>query len=239
MGCPADRRRFLTVSAWGQVALRVYAVRKPANACPKASNRGKYGTLKSDSDLSSVAPSLPADLLTEQVRTATVSLAYDRCARSLYRYFVVRVGGDAHLADDLMQQLWLQVLQATVPAIAAEAERWLFGVARNLVRTHWRRQRVRGSGTALDSDAVDSLAEKLVTADLAPAELENVELRERLMLALTRLPHADQELLVAYYFREVSHAAMAEAAGISIRAIEGRLYRARQALRDVLQIPED
>lgn len=35
-----------------------------------------------------------------------MNAAFDRHAPALYRYSAVRTGGDAHLAEGLMQQLW-------------------------------------------------------------------------------------------------------------------------------------
>ena len=41
-----------------------------------------------------------------------IEAAFDRFGRSLYRYVVVRVGGDSRLADDVMQQVWLGALRS-------------------------------------------------------------------------------------------------------------------------------
>ena len=64
--------------------------------------------------------------------------------------------------------------------------------------------------------------------------MERREGRDQLVLALTGLPTADQELIVGRYFQGRSHTDLAADLGISARAVEGRLYRARRVLLEVL-----
>jgi len=161
--------------------------------------------------------------------------AFDRCSRSLYRYIAVRVG-DGHLADDLMQQLWLQARNSGAAIPEDELEFWLRGVARNLVRTHWRRQARRPANVPLPDPALAAdLADRLVSAELPPETLQRTEVRSQLLLAITALTSEEQEFIVEHYFHERSHAQLAADFGLSRRAVEGRLYRARRALREKLK----
>lgn len=160
---------------------------------------------------------------------------FDLCSSALYRYFAVRTG-DAHLADDLMQQLWLHAQRRAAEIPPAEVEFWLRSVARNLVNTHWRSVGRRPTHVPMpDANLAAELAERLVTHDLPADQLERREIRDQLLLAITELDAADQELIVGHYFQNESHAALAARMAISPRAIEGRLYRARQALYSRLQ----
>jgi RNA polymerase sigma-70 factor (ECF subfamily) len=163
-----------------------------------------------------------------------VDVAFDRCSRSIYRYVVVRVG-DAHLADDLMQQLWLQARTSSAGVPSHELEFWLRGVAKNLVRTHWRRQARRPANLPLaDPQLAGELAERIAREELPPTTLEHREVRDQLLLAITELDSPDQELIVGHYFHDRSHAELAAEHGLTVRGVEGRLYRARQALREKL-----
>src|SRR5580692_320924 len=68
---------------------------------------------------------------------------YERSARSLWAY-LARVSGNPALADDLMQEAYLRFLGAagrtSVPADGEVAcRRYLFRIATNLLRDHWRR----------------------------------------------------------------------------------------------------
>jgi RNA polymerase sigma-70 factor (ECF subfamily) len=166
---------------------------------------------------------------------ADFDAVFERYSRSIYRYVVVRVG-DAHLADDLMQQLWLQARSSSTAVPKDELEFWLRGIARNLVRTHWRRQARRPKDIPLADPAVaQELADRLGTAELPPDLLERREVCDQLLLAITELASEEQELIVGHYFHGRPHEELAGECGLSARAIEGRLYRSRRALREKLR----
>jgi RNA polymerase sigma factor (sigma-70 family) len=179
---------------------------------------------------------LAIDIRSATTDAAAVEAAFDRCSRALYRYIVVRVGGDAHLADDLMQQLWLQARTSRTAVPEDQQEFWLRGIARNLVRTHWRKQRRRPPSVPLADPALAAeLAERLVSAELPVEILERKEVRHQLLLAITELDSHEQELIVEHYFHECAQAELGRRLGLSPRAVEGRLYRARRALNEKLK----
>lgn len=169
-----------------------------------------------------------------------IEAAYDRAASSLYRYVFVRVRGDRALCADLMQQLWLAACErggggggaSRVPP--GELEFWFRGVLKNLLASHWRREGVRGralpamAGAALSRQVAHALEQGGAGAQ---SILERAELREALLHAITELPAEDQDLLIEHYLLARPHGALAAARATSERAIEGRLYRARCALR--------
>lgn len=165
-----------------------------------------------------------------------VASAFERCADSLYRYFAVRVAGDGHLASDLMQQLWIQADRGARHVPEHELEFWLRGVATNLIRTHWRARKRRPPPSSLGDPALaGELAERLASEDLPIDVLQRREVRDQLLLALTSLAASEQDLIVGHYFEGRSFADLAGAHGLTPRAIEGRLYRARSALRERLR----
>ncbi len=179
----------------------------------------------------------PISLNSAAAKRACLEAAFNRYRPALYRYLAVRVGDDAHLADDLLQQLWLQTSgngAVTVPE--NELEFWLRGAAKNLVRAHWRKARQCPACVPLvDAGLARELADRLATEELPVKTLERKEVRDQLLLAVTALPSADQELVVGFYFDGRTQGELAAATGLSERAIEGRLYRARRALQDKLR----
>lgn len=168
---------------------------------------------------------------------ADCEAAFDRCAHSLFRYFAVRTGGDRHLADDLMQQLWIHTRGCAGRVPAHELEPYLRGIARNLVRLHWRRTSRRPPAVSLaQPELAAELSRQMATTVMPPEALSNREVRQQLLLALTELSAEEQRLLIGHYFDGRSYAELAADAGAaSPRVIEGRLYRARQALRRKLE----
>ena len=162
--------------------------------------------------------------------------AFDRCSRAICRYFAVRTAGDEHLVDDLMQQLWLQARRKAYSVRQPNAEAWLWRVAQNLLRAHWRSRARRPQQVPLaDPQLAAELARRFDSEELPAEVLARKEVRDQLLLALTALPGAEQQLLLGHYFLGLTHAALSKEHGISERAVEGRLYRARQLLRDKLK----
>lgn len=162
--------------------------------------------------------------------------AYDRCAPSIYRFFMARTSNDGHTCEDLMQQLWLALASNAARVPVDQLEFWLRGVARNLLNTHWRKRsrRVADYPAASPAQAGRELADRIGAERLPASILEKQEVRDALLLAVTDLPSGDQDLILAHYFEGVPQTELANRLGMSARAIEGRLYRARQALREKL-----
>lgn len=162
---------------------------------------------------------------------------FRRTGDALYRYILVRIGGDRDAADDLLQQTCCEAARhRRPPATQDECEAWLRGIARNLIRRHWRRLR-RGRGRiSLENAALASrLADDLETRPLPVDALIQEESIAQLLLAITSLPAADQSLIFAYYFDGRPQAAMARDLDVTEKSIESRLYRARGRLRAALR----
>lgn len=201
------------------------AVSPAAAECPM----GDGASTAAFADAPTVSDDLPA--VSPELRFERV---FDRCGAGLYRFFAVRTS-DRHLADDLMQQLWVQARRGGLELSQDRIEPWLRAIAKNLVRTHWRRIARRPAHVPVaDPDLSADLAARLTRAELPAEELDRREVREQLLLAITELAADEQELIVGCYFDALPHAALAQRMGISERAVEGRLYRARQTLRDRL-----
>lgn len=158
---------------------------------------------------------------------------------ALRRFLSVRLGGDEHLTDDLLQQVMLAATTGGSGVPLAELEFWCRGVARNLVATHWRTRANRPKNLPISDPALaGSLADRMASEVLPPDLLSRREVQDQLLLAITELDASDQELIVAHYFRNESQAAIGARTSMSERAVEGRLYRARKALRERLRTLE-
>src|SRR5580698_1321903 len=89
---------------------------------------------------------------------------YQRFARPLWAY-LARVSRDPALADDLMQESFVRFLCADHPTDGELAcKRYLFRIATNLLRDHWRRAR---------STSIDDLPEELFATPGHSAHIES------------------------------------------------------------------
>lgn len=150
---------------------------------------------------------------------------------ALYRFAVARLGGKAHMAQDVVQQALLIALAHRAPPDEASQQRaWLRGVIRNVIRREFRsRRRAR--------HALDRHAARQPDPSIHPASASDDRARAvtRLFLAVTELDQADQDLFYAFYKARRSHAAIASDLGTTSKGVEARLYRMRSRLRAAME----
>lgn len=136
-------------------------------------------------------------------------------------------------AEDLAQETFVRVWQQRDKFRAGAAFRpWLFAIAVNLARNRlrwWRRRPV----VALD-EWTDASSLQGDTVEGAPA-LERQERAAAVRMAITALPLPLREAIVLFEYEQLSHAEIATALGATPKAIETRIYRAREKLRHALQ----
>jgi RNA polymerase sigma-70 factor (ECF subfamily) len=152
----------------------------------------------------------------------------------LYAWVSRRVGGDQALAEDLVQDTWMRAV-ADWPAhgVPREPLAWLIRVARNTLVSHFRRMRPDLVDPAL-LDAVDP-STSLGASGSAPLEAGSPDTALVINWGLARLRRGHAELLEEFYFAEKSVREIAPDRGLSERAVEGRLRRARAKLRKVIE----
>lgn len=149
---------------------------------------------------------------------AEMTAIYRQTVRPLYE-FVSRRTGSRQLAEDITQEAYLRLVAHRRRSESPEKVlAWLLTVARNLLINHYRRKRPQ----RLEVSSVEAV--------LQSAPLHDPDAASLVCWGLARLGRRPRELLEAFYIEGKSVRAIAEATGLSERAIEGRLRRARQAL---------
>lgn len=170
----------------------------------------------------------------QQVRLRRVLMD---CYATLHGYLVHRVGGDQNTADDLLQQACFEASRCRrVPYGDDACEAWLHGIAKNLLRRHWRRQRRQGRLLSIDHlQQQGALVEAMESGPLPAERLAATETIAQLTSAVATLSEADRQLIFACYFDGRSHADLAKELGVSPKTVETRLYRARRRLRAAMR----
>jgi len=142
--------------------------------------------------------------------------------------------GEPQAVDDIMQEVSLAAVRQRSPLNdPAKVAPWLYrlAVTQSLLyrRKQGRRRRLvsdyadRARPTEEDRREVDPL--EWLLAD---------ERRQMVRLALGRIPKRDAEILSLKYSEDWSYRELTERLGISQTALQARLHRARQRLRDQL-----
>jgi RNA polymerase sigma factor CnrH len=146
----------------------------------------------------------------------------------LFRYLLGATQDDYALASEALQQAYLRVARHARPCDSRPMfEAWLRLVGRTALSDCRRRRQVWWKRFSVSAD--DDLSAPIVAA----ADNDQPSLDE-LDRAMTELDPADRRLLEAKYFAGESVRALAEQLGISEKALESRLTRARATLRDRL-----
>ena len=148
--------------------------------------------------------------------------------------FLTRMIGDQATAMDLTQETFVRLYTSRhrYQPIAAFST-YLFHIAANLARSH-ARWRKRHPTVPMEDEAGNSVHEA-VDRQLAPDEAAALNEKTALVnLAIASLPVDLREALLLFTVEEMSQAEIASALGCSVKAVEARNYRARQALREAL-----
>ncbi|HEY4853171.1 MAG TPA: RNA polymerase sigma factor [Streptosporangiaceae bacterium] len=148
----------------------------------------------------------------------------------VYRFISRRVG--PAIAEDLAAETFATAYRrrALFEPARGSLRSWLYGIATNLVRNHWRAEQHL---LALDARLVPEIdppdssaaADQRVTAAL---------LAPRLAAALGLLTREQRDVLLLHAWAELSHEEIAAALGIGSGTARSRLSRARASLREQL-----
>jgi RNA polymerase sigma factor (sigma-70 family) len=153
---------------------------------------------------------------------------FHRHFEALYRFFERKTEGDI---DDLVQETFLACLHSVETFHGKSSFRtYLFAIARHTLFGYWRR-RAR-TGAVLDFDEI-SVASLSTTAGTRLARKEE---QAALLDALQTLPLDQQLLLEMFYWQELARAQIAEIYDVPETTIGTRLFRARKALQDQLDV---
>jgi RNA polymerase sigma-70 factor (ECF subfamily) len=155
---------------------------------------------------------------------------YDRTARPIWAY-LSRTTGDHRLADDLLQETYYRFLRAS-GSYDDEAHRrhYLFRIAVNLVRDHYRRPRFDRMPAADEPHHPRSQS----GTEAADRAAERIDLSR----AMARLKPRERDMLWLAYAQGSSHEEIAAALGLKTASVKSLLFRARRRLAALLNVKD-
>lgn len=150
--------------------------------------------------------------------------------------FIFRLIGNTAEAEDLAQEVFVRVYtrRGTYRA-GAKFSSWIFSIAANQAknRLRWWRRRPELSLNAW-IEAGGDMADESPTGAPASTEAAHHEQIAAVRVAVTALPIDLRTTLVLFAYEDQSMAEIAVALGCTPKAVENRLYRARQQLKRAL-----
>lgn len=168
----------------------------------------------------------------------------ERHGSSVYA-FVRRFLGNAPVADDVYQEVWLKVIRyADRFEGRSRFTTWLFQITRNVCMDHRRSTLRRKDGVSLErdgalaSDGIEGVPLRDQVADKGASTEDRVagdEERAALENAIALLPDEQREVLLLREKTELTFEEIAEIAGLSPNTVKSRMRYALLNLRKSLK----
>ena len=136
------------------------------------------------------------------------------------RRYLGRASGEAEVAKDLTQEVFLRVSRVAIP-VAPEKQLagWLFRIARNVALDHHRQRNRRAEEALGKVDRAKGESQETVTA---------------LNEALSTLSELDRDVFLLREMSGLSYEEIANACELTPDAVRNRIHRARLQLREML-----
>jgi RNA polymerase sigma-70 factor (ECF subfamily) len=162
---------------------------------------------------------------------AAAKQLFERHFDAIYRFLASKVDSGV---EDLVQETFLACVQGRDRFRGASSFRgYMFGTARNVLLSHYRKRRRFESVEEVGSS-------RLIDLDPTASRMLAKREEERLVLeGLRRVPLDYQIVLELYYWEGLSGPEVAELLGISLTAMRSRLHRAKQELLEQLKSLSD
>src|SRR3954451_4920323 len=169
-----------------------------------------------------------ADLLTRAAvgNAAAVRALLDEYGAALYGFLYARVGGHAPVAEDLLQETFIEAVRSAATFRGESSlKTWLCAIARRRLSRHYEAER---------KAAVVQAGLRAVPDRPGDDRSDDVERRDEITRALGSLPPLHRQVLVLKYLDDRSVEEIAHDLGRSPVQVQSLLQRARAGLRQKL-----
>ena len=149
--------------------------------------------------------------------------------------YVYRMVGNYDVALDLTQEVFIKVYNSLARYRSEfKFSTWIYKIAHNAAIDHLRRHSVREQ-VLLTRDEHGPAEISIESQRLTPEqESEREERRSEIESVVQALPAAYRELIVLRHSHDLSYDEIAEVTGLPLGTVKNRLFRAREAMRDLL-----
>lgn len=150
-------------------------------------------------------------------------LLFEREMRAIFRYARGRLGDESRAEDataEVFEHAWQNAETLVDRGLPPRA--WLFGIARNVVGSHWRRWFRQPPQLSLDA----------FDAPVSDGSIDHESMD--LARAIARLEPAHSEVITLRFVHGLSLQETAASLDVTVDAIKGRQARALAALREIL-----
>jgi RNA polymerase sigma-70 factor (ECF subfamily) len=142
------------------------------------------------------------------------------------RYFLAKMVGDEHAADDLLQEVWFDVYRGVARLADPGAfSSWLYRIARHRALAELRKRRQPQSSL----EGIDLAGEEGEVDDFSAEDAERVH------AALGQLAPEHREVLLLRFIEEMAYEDIARVTGCQLGTVRSRIHYGKCALRRVME----
>jgi RNA polymerase sigma-70 factor (ECF subfamily) len=170
--------------------------------------------------------------LVERKDPSAFEIVYDRHGGAAYS-LAYRIVGDRGTAEDVTQEAFLSLWRsgAKYDRARGSVRTWMLGVVRNRAIDALRRQATRAPTVELE---LDRLPDQGPYTELTDTEALRQEAAREVRGALRLLPADQLKVIELAYFAGLSHSEIAEALGMPLGTVKGRMRLAMEKIRGTL-----
>lgn len=150
--------------------------------------------------------------------------------KSRLKRFIDRIISNSATADDLVQEAFSKLIDASHRQNIHEPSAYLTRAARNLALNHLRHLQ-QGVEVTIDDQIYHAIADRKPSPEMEV--IYRQELR-RLLTALSNLPPRRREIFIIHRFEEVSYSEIAERFQLSRRTVINHIFNALDDLDQAL-----
>ena len=162
------------------------------------------------------------------------SVLYARHQQRVYRYAAIYSGAEG-VAADITQEVFMQLIDNhSFDPAQGDLRGYLLGMARNLLRRHWRDAQ-RFEHLAADDEG--ALIEALIDTQEPSLLVSRAQQHGDLRAAILALPSYYREVMILCELEELDYQEAARILEVPIGTVRSRLNRARKALSAALRAP--
>ncbi len=169
----------------------------------------------------------------DAIQLAAAEFIRQRQSLSAFVYGLLR---DSHLAEDVLQEVWVRLAAEVGKGTRIENQpAWCRGVARNLVLRHWERQ--RKAKVVADSELLAKFLDRVEEAFAEDHQTTDEWAARQAALdeCVASLPERSRNLLSMKYEQRASMEAIARTLDFTFEAVTKALYRLRRSLLECVE----
>lgn len=154
------------------------------------------------------------------------NLLYKRLAPSLFRYFSLRINNRQE-AEDMVAEVFIRYLKKPTPSqlnTKFDLDKWLFGIARNLIKEKYRELAKENANFHNQVEVVDDTTQ-------VDEQIIDEELKQSLLKELKALPFSQSEVIALKLWEDKTFVEVAQMTQLPVNTVKSNYYRGLESLR--------